>query len=267
MSAYLSQIKLTLRWAIRDRLFYAVLGVALLLLLLVPVLSSFSMRQVQELSLTLALSFNALFLLVLGVLLGTSTLWREIERRYTHAVLTLPISRGSFLLGKFTGLAFFLILCTFVLALVAALVVMLSSATYPSETPIAWGAFVLAVLGDGLKAILVAALAMLFSTLATSFYLPFFVTLAIYFAGSATQEVFEYLQGKHGEQISPLVLWVAKGLYFLLPNFSAFNYKVQAIYALPVSSEQVMLTLVYFVVYGGLVLGFALFIFGRRQFS
>lgn len=257
-----------IKWAIRDRLFYAVFAVALFLLLLIPVLSSFSMRQVQELSVTLALSFNSLFLLILGVLLGTSSLWREIERRYVHSVLSLPVSRNWYLLGKFAGLAIFLLLCTIFLGLVAALVVAMASVTYPSNVPIAWPTFALAVLGDGLKAILIAGLALLFSTLATSFYLPFFVTFAIYFAGSSLQEVYEYLHmPEKSAQLSPFLLHVVDGLYYLLPNLSVFDFKVQAIYALPVSSGEVLLILGYFVLYGGLVIGLALYFLGRRQFS
>lgn len=267
MTAFISQLALTFKWAIRDRLFYAVFGVAILLLGLSILMSSFSMRQVQELSITLALSFNSLFLLILGILLGTSSLWREIERRYTHSVLTLPISRGSYLLGKFCGLSLFLMVCTVILAVVAAVVVALGSASYPSDVPVSWNNFFLAAIADGLKSILIAAIALLFSTVATSFYLPFFASLAVYFAGSATQEVYEYLFGKYGEQMSTW-LWIGlKSLYYILPNFAALNFKVQAIYGLSIAGGQVFLGGGYFILYCSLVLGVALFVFSRRQFS
>ncbi len=71
----------TVRSILRDRVLHALLGVALLLFLLVPVFSLFSMRQVQELSVTLCLSALSLVLLVLSVLLGASSIWRDIERR------------------------------------------------------------------------------------------------------------------------------------------------------------------------------------------
>lgn len=252
---------------LRDKIAYAVLGAAGGGLLLVVALSTFSMRQVQELSVTLTLSFNAFFLLILGVLLGTSTLWREIDRHYLHAVLTLPNSRSRFFLGKFAGLTVVLLLCTAVLGGVAALVVLVTSLLYPSEIPVAWMAFCFAVLCDGLKAVLIAVFALLFSTVATSFYLPFFASIAVYLAGNAVQEVYEYVHHASSERVSTLLQWSVDALYYLLPNFSVFNYKVQAIYSLPVSWSQLAITIGYFFIYFGLVLGLALFVFGRRQFS
>lgn len=258
---------MTIRWAIRDRLFYAVFGVAVFLLLLIPLLSSFSMRQVQELAITLALSFNSLFLLILGLLLGTSSFWREIERKYTHAVLSLPMSRGVFLLGKFSGLAVFLIFCAVLLGLVAALTVFLAAASYPGENAIAWDVFVLAIIADTLKAILVAAIAILISSVATSFYMPFFVTSSIYLAGSASQEVYDYLHGASVEKYSPAMNLFMDGLYYLLPNFTAFNFKVYAIYSLYPPLEQIVLSLFYFFLYLCIVIMLAFFVFSRREFS
>ena len=76
-------------------------GIALAMILLVPAFSSFSMRQVQELSITLSLSSVSLILLVITLLLGASSIWRDIEKRYTTSILTLQISRAAFLLSKF----------------------------------------------------------------------------------------------------------------------------------------------------------------------
>jgi len=111
----------TLKWAQRDRIFHAVLGVELLLFLLVPTFSLFSMRQIQELSITISLSIISFTLLILATLLGASTVWRDIEKRYAASVLTLPTPRSSFIIGKFVGTALILLLTALSLALVSAL--------------------------------------------------------------------------------------------------------------------------------------------------
>lgn len=262
---FLSQVLLTLRWAIRDRLMLAVLAVALLLLLLVPAFSLFSMRQVQELGITLGLSAISLVLLVLVLLLGASSIWRDVERRYTASVLTLPLSRTAYVLGKFVGIGLFLFICTLVLGLVVALVVKLTALQYPAELPIAWGNIAAAIVGDFCKSILLLAVALLFSSLSTSFFLPFFATLAIYFAGSASQEVMEYLSQPDLVQISPLLQSLAKGFYYLIPNLAGFNLKIYAIYALDLPLQGVGLSLAYFVSYTAVLLFLAVWIFNRRQ--
>jgi len=257
----------TLRGVLRDRILQAILGVAGLLLLLVPVLSQFSMRQVRELSITLSLSFSSFVLLVLGLLLGTTTLWRDIERRYTAAVLGLPLTRNSYLLGRFFGLALFVFLCGLVLAAAGCLVISFHAGQMSSGLSLCWLNIVAAFGGDVLKSLLVIALALMFSTVSTSLFLPVFGTLGIYFAGSASQEVMDYLSSPDGQSLPVVSRLLAKAFYYLLPNFEVFNFKVAAVYGLPLSVESVLYAVGYFSVYVALLLFFAVLLFNRREFA
>jgi ABC-type transport system involved in multi-copper enzyme maturation permease subunit len=256
-----------LRAILRDRILYAVLAVALLMLLLVPSMSTFSMRQVQELAISISLSASSFVLLIVALLLGSSSIWRDVERRYLASVLTLPVSRTHYLLAKFVSIGLFLVACAAVLGLVAALVVTIAATQYPSDTPVSWTLFVLALAADTVKYIVLASVAILLSSVSTSFFLPFFGTIAIYLTGSASQEVYEYVAGQAGQELSSLALAATKGAYYLLPNFAAFDFKVQAVYALDVSLSAILYPLVYSVIYLGLVLVLAAWIFNRRQLS
>lgn len=258
-------IKNHLRAILRDRVLHAVLGTALAMILLVPALSSFSMRQVQELSITLSLSSVSLVLLVITLLLGSSSVWRDIEKRYTTSILTLPLSRAAFLLSKFASIAVFLLLSALVLGLGCAVVIVLASATYPSDLPIHWENISLVLAGDVLKYTLLAAFALLLSTVSTSFYLPFFGTLIIFFCGSASQEVYEYTSGQFGQDLHPVASKVISVIYYMLPNFSAFDFQVHAVYGLTISLGNFLLSTAYSLVYTGLLLGLAIFAFNRRQ--
>jgi len=254
-----------LRMILRDRILHGVLGTAAVMLVLVPLFSSFSMRQVQELAVTLSLATISLVLLVLSLLLGASSIWRDVERRYSASILTLPVSRHTYVLAKFCSIGIFLAGCGFILTVAAAVVIPLTAATYPSELPIAWSAIFLAIVADICKYLLLVAVAILLSAVSTSFFLPFFGTLAIYLAGSASQEVYEYVTGEFGKDIPGLSLAAIKGVYYLLPNFAAFDFKVHAVYALPLNLEEVLLPLGYFFTYTGLLLGVAVWVFSRRE--
>lgn len=258
-------VQATLRAILRDRVLHALVGAALLIFLLVPAFSLFSMRQVQELAITLALSTISLSLLVLTIMLGGFAVWRDVERRYTASVLGLPVSRAGYLLGKFAAVAVFLALCAAVLTTVSAAVIVFSSGLYPSDLPLVWSNLLAAVVADVCKFTLLAAFALLFSSLSTSFFLPVFGTLAVYFAGSASQEVMEYVTGEFGQKLSAPVRALGEGLYYVLPNFSAFNLKVQAIYALPLSLPGLAFTFLYFLIYTGLLLTLAVRVFERRE--
>lgn len=265
MSQFTSLIRANLWLMLRDRLLHAVLGVAVVMLLLVPSLSTFSMRQVQELAITLSLSSISLVLLVVALVLGASAVWRDVERRYTSSILTLPVSRAAYLAAKFASIGIFICICGMVLGAAAIVVIYFASLQYPSDLPIAWGNIVLAIGADIVKYILLTAVAVLISAVSTSFFLPFFGTLAIYLAGSASQEVFEYVTGQFGQKLYPSQVVAIKSVYYLLPNFAAFNFKVQAVYAIPVSDMSVLFPLAYAITYGAILLGVATWVFNRRE--
>jgi ABC-type transport system involved in multi-copper enzyme maturation permease subunit len=254
-----------LRMTLRDRILHAIFGVAVVMLLLVPSLSSFSMRQVQELAITLSLSSISLCLLIIALLLGSSSVWRDIERRYTASILTLPISRGNYLLAKFASISISLLVCGIILGMAATVVISFAAASYPSDLPIAWGTLLTAIVFDVLKYIVLTAVAILLSAVSTSMFLPFFGTFAIYLAGSASQEVYEYVSAEFGHEIHPLSVGIIKGVYYLLPNFSAFNFKVHAVYALPISAPELYFPFIYSLIYTCILLGLAIWAFNRRE--
>jgi Cu-processing system permease protein len=259
-----SIIGITLKGIFRDRVFQGIVA-ASLLFLVVPSISTLSMRQVTELSITLSLSLVSFIMLLLAVFLGGTALWKDMERRYTFSVLSLPISRSSYLLGRFAGISIFLLITAAILGVVALLVVFLVSGSYPPDRPVSWGMIVAAVGFDAAKYIFLTAFGVLFSSISTSFFLPVFGSIATFLVGSATQQAYDYVCSPAGKSVAPLVREGAKALYYLLPNFSAFDLKVNAIYALPPDCRGLWLTAGYFVVYTGFVLTAAAALFSRRE--
>lgn len=260
----LNTARVTLKGIFRDRTFHGI-GVIAVLFLFVPVVASLSMRQVTELSITLSLSLISFILLLLAVFLGGASLWKDIERRYTFSVLALPLARRDYLLGKFCGIAAFLLLTVALFCVVSTLVVVYAANIYPSARPVLWHYLFLAIFFDTLKYLLLVAIAFLFSTISTSFFLPVFGTIAIFLVGSASQEAFDFLQTKSGQELPALVQGAAKGLYYLLPNFTAFDLKLNAIYGIPLSTSGLLLTIGYFVVYLAIILLLATTIFSCRE--
>ena len=257
-------IHVTLKGIFRDRVFQGIMVTALLFLG-IPSIASLSMRQVTELSMTLSLSLVSFILLLLAVFLGGTSIWKDIERRYTYTVLGLPLTRGGYLLGRFCGTALFLLLAAVVLGAAAFLVVSCASTIYPPARPVVWGNLALCILFDAMKYILLLACAFLFSSLSTSFFLPVFGTIALFLAGNVTQQVNDYIHSSAGATLSPLVKQSATGLYYLLPNLSAFDLNVNAIYGIPLSPSGLFLTASYFVVYISALLSVSVLIFTRRE--
>src|ERR1035437_8053441 len=102
-------IHITLKGIFRDRVFQGIMVLAVLFLL-IPSAASLSMRQMTELTTTLSLSLISFIMLLLAVFLGATSIWKDIERRYTFSVLSLPLSRSTYLIGRFFGVAIFLLI-------------------------------------------------------------------------------------------------------------------------------------------------------------
>ena len=259
-----SVMGITLKGIFRDRVFHGILVVALILPL-VPSISLLSMRQTTELSITLSLSLISFILLLLAVFLGSTSLWKDIDRRYTYSVLSLPITRSSYLLGRFLGTALFLVLSALLLGIVSLVVVWIVASGTPPDRPVVWSSFVCSVGFDSLKYVLLVSIAFLFSTVSSSFFLPVFGTISIYFVGNASQQVYDYVNSQPAQTLSLFARKSAAFLYFILPNFSSFNLKVNAIYGLPLNPYGLTMTLLYGVIYCGIILSFAAIIFERKE--
>jgi ABC-type transport system involved in multi-copper enzyme maturation permease subunit len=257
-------LTVTLKGILRDRVLQGILAAGLVFLV-VPAISTLSMRQVTELALTLSLSLVSFILLLLAIFLGGVSLWRDVERRYTHSVLTLPRSRARYLLERFSGIALFLLISAILLGLMSVAVVLFVAGTYPPDRPISWLAVVAALGFDALKCTLLVAFAVLFSSVSTSFFLPVFGTIAIYLVGGATQQAYDYVLSPAGQTLSPLTQKLAAGLYYILPNLSAFDLKVNAIYALPLDPRALVLTAGYGFIYMAFVLIAAATVYSRRE--
>jgi Cu-processing system permease protein len=180
-------------------------------------------------------------------------------------VLSLPVTRTSYLLGRFFGIVLFLLLSALVLGCVAAGVILIVSGNYPPDRPVVWINIFFAVFFDALKYILLVAVAVLFSTVSTSFFLPIFGAIAIFLVGNASQQVYDYVHSQAGQTLSLFTRRCATGLYYILPNFSAFDLKVNAIYGLPLAMKGIAITLGYLFVYISLLLAIAGVIFSRRE--
>lgn len=241
------------------------MGLAVLFLF-IPSAASLSMRQMTELTTTLSLSLISFIMLLLAIFLGATSIWKDIERRYTLSVLSLPMSRSSYLLGRFLGIALFMLVTAVFLGAIALVAIKVASFGYPPSRPVVWSTIIVTILFDALKYILVVAIAMLLSTVSTSFFLPVFGSISAFLAGTVSQPAYDYLQTPAAQAaVSGVVRKTAVVLYYLIPNLSGFDLKIHAIYSLPFNTQGLLLTGVYFVVYTFILLVIGSYLFARRE--
>ena len=254
-------VGIALKGGVRDRVLHAILMVGLLLLLSTPVVAVFSMRQVVALAVSYSLSVIAMLGLLLTLVLSMGVVARDLERRSIYTVCSLPLSRSVYLVGRFLGFAVLLLLALCILGLFASGALYFLTSYYPATPSFSWGHFVLALWFQYWILLIVGGLTLLFSIFATSTFLPLALSVGIYFAVKSYVET-----GTGVERTAPIIKWLAGLAYWVLPNFAAFDLKLQAIYHLPLAAKPLLLTQAYGIGYLGVLLTIATLAFHRREF-
>jgi Cu-processing system permease protein len=109
---------------------------------------------------------------------------------------------------------------------------------------------------------LVTAVALFFSTFSTPL-LSAALTLGLYIVGQFNADLRNFDQVVE----SRTAVWLARAVYHVVPDLSAFDVKMQVVHGLPVSNSYVALTTLYGMFYIGALLVAATFIFARRDFK
>ena len=112
MNAVLTLALNTLRETVRDRVLYAFLFFAFILTLGGIVLGSLSVGQNLRILVDLGLATISIFGGIIAIFVGTALVYKEIEKRTIYLIVTKPIKRWQFILGKFLGLAICLLIVT-----------------------------------------------------------------------------------------------------------------------------------------------------------
>ncbi len=94
----------TFREAVRDKVLYGVLFFACAVLLFTLALGELSLDQQARVIYDIGMASISLFSMVIAIFLGSSLLYKEIERKTLYVILPKPIHRYEFLLGKYFGI-------------------------------------------------------------------------------------------------------------------------------------------------------------------
>src|SRR3989454_11695632 len=107
----------TFREAVRDRVLYNLIAFALLMSGAAILVGQISIDIERLVVINLGLTAVSLFGLVIAIFIGIGLVSKEIDRRTLYTVLSRPVRRWEFIVGKFFGLAGTLFVNTFFIAI------------------------------------------------------------------------------------------------------------------------------------------------------
>jgi ABC-type transport system involved in multi-copper enzyme maturation permease subunit len=246
----------TFREAVRDRVLYNLVFFALLMMASAVFLGQISLGIETVVLVSVGLSAVSVIGLLIAVFTGVGLVSKEIDKRTLYALLSKPVRRWEFLVGKFAGLVLTLTVNT--AAMAAGLILSLLFVKHTLER--ADAVVLVAVYFILLKISIVIALALLFSCF-TSQLLSILFTAGLYVAGLFVTE----MRNLNGSRLAPALQTFFSWISYVLPNFENFNIMAAAAHGKAVPAALILQNTAYAVLYCGIVLAAATVVFSRRN--
>ncbi|HEY3490984.1 MAG TPA: ABC transporter permease subunit [Candidatus Deferrimicrobiaceae bacterium] len=247
----------TFRETIRNKILYAILAFALFVIGMTNFLANLSFGDLARIIIDLGLSSIHIFGVVMAIFIGITLVSQEIDRKTVYIILSKPVPRWEFVVGKALGLCATLGLITLFMTIVLFIV----HAGYRYGGSMEPGIFVAAT-GIYMELVLLTCLASLFSTFTTPVLSAIF-TLSMFLIGHITRDLL-FFGAQSG---SRAVAVMGKTVYFLLPNLELFNFKNNVVYGQARSVSLLLAPAGYMVCYCAAVLSLACFLFSRKDFK
>ena len=212
----------TFREAVRIRVLYGILVLLLGANVMSFVLGSMAATDSARVTSDVGLAGISLFGSLTAIFLGVFLLYTEVQRRTIHSIVSKPIARWEFVIGKYLGMA--LLLTVLVVVFAAAMMLMLGlqgrgvSENLPKAIVLSW-----------FEVLTVAAIAIFFSSFSTPFLSGIFA-LALWVIGRLTPDI-----EAAARDASPAISSIAKITLKIVPDLHLFSISGRIMDGAPVS--------------------------------
>jgi len=244
----------TFKEAIRDRILYLLLFFAAVSLLFSRFLALLTVGDRVKIIRDVGLSSISIFGVLMAILIGTGLVYKEIDKKTIYTLLSKPIHRYQFLLGKFLGLIITLFIMLFFMSFIFMALVFFH--TFKIE----WN-LLIPIFFVFFELCLITAVAILFSCFSTPILSSIF-SLAFYLIGHLSWG----LEGLIQKMKPGAGKILAQILYTFLPDLENFNFKTEIVQHLPIPSKIFIISTLYGLFYTLFILALAMLIFRRRNF-
>ncbi|MBP6824418.1 MAG: ABC transporter permease subunit [Acidobacteria bacterium] len=248
----------TFRESVRDRVLYNLVLFVVLIVAAASVIGRIAVGLEAKIIVDVGLSATSVFGLLIAIFIGIGLVSKEIEKRTVAVILSKPVRRSQFILGKYFGLCLTLLVNTAAMAAAVMLALIFSKGGFDSAQLVLWPAAYLIFL----ELSVMTAVALLFSCFSSPALSALF-TLLIFLIGRWSPDLKLFAETADSE----MTRIICRALYHLMPNLAGFNFINEAAYGESVPLRLLAGNTVYAVCYIAALLAAAVLIFGRRSFK
>ncbi len=248
----------TFRESARDRVLYNLVLFVLLLVVASVVIGRIAVGQETKIVIDVGLSAMTVFGVLIATFLGIGLVSKEIEKRTIANILSKPVRRSEFILGKYLGLCLTLLVNSAVMAVAITLALVYVKGGFDRAHLGLWPAVYLIFL----ELVIITAVALLFSCFSSPALSALF-TLLIFLIGRWSPDLKLFAETSS----SAITRAISLALYRLFPNLDNFNYINETAHGQIVEWQTVAGITVYATFYIAALLACAVLIFERRNFK
>ena len=213
--------KNTFKEAVRSRIFYILLAFALCLLLFSFIMGLLAIGSLRRVILDMGLATIAYFSAATAIFIGIGLIYKEVERKTIYNVLSKPLSRSSFILGRYLGIMTVLLVNLMAMTLVLAGVL------------VSVGAFTVRIFPAVgyiyLELMILSAVALFFSSVSSP-VVSAICTVAFYLIGHTSSSIPSFLIPLVQSEFAKRALLL---LYHLLPDLNLLGINNLVVHDIP----------------------------------
>ncbi|HET8675047.1 MAG TPA: ABC transporter permease subunit [Blastocatellia bacterium] len=248
----------TFRESVRDRVLYNLILFVLILIGASVFVSELSLNQESEFIMRLGLSLMLVFGAVIAIFIGVGLVFKEIDKRTIYNLLSKPVHRHEFIIGKFLGLCMTLLVnCVVMVIGIEMALIYVNGGFVLIQLTLLPAAYLIF-----LELAIVVAVALMFSSFSTPMLAALF-TFAVYVIGQLSGDL-RLAAELTDSSVTRVVLTV---LYYLLPNLANFGFISQASRGAVAPVSIITWSTVYAIIYISILLSAAVMIFQKRNFK
>jgi Cu-processing system permease protein len=243
----------TFREVVRDRILYALIMFAVLLIGFSLALGQLSFAEQARISANFGLSAIHLCAVILAIFIGSNLVYKEIEKKTILTILVRPISRLQFILGKALGLA--MVIMMMVAGLSAILLLVFWGIDVPVD--VRFGVVVLGLLAESLVLL---GVTLLFSMISKPLLVVCY-SIGIFLIGHWQSSLDFFASKEESGSLKPIA-WVVR---HFVPNLERVNWKDLVLYDQPLDFPAKAASLGYALAWFAVCVTLATILFKRKD--
>ncbi len=245
----------TFKEGLRQRILMLLVIFGILVIFISIFLGPFALGEAPKIIRDVGLAAASLFGTLVAILIGSTLIHKDIEKRTIYTVITKPVKRSEIIIGKFLGLMLIIAVLECAMAGIHQVAIYILEGSF--DLPL-----LITIPFSLIEIMIVLGILLLFSSFSTP-ALSAVMGIIFFVIGHASPDLKSFANSTTIAGIK----YVSYGFYYLLPNLENLNLRVDLVHNLPLSSDRVLFSVSYGIIYTIFLLYLSITIFEKREFK